>query len=93
MSILSNIVGIIHAIVGGHKSFDTLSADLDAMAAKNSEKLDWRNSLVDLLKLTNQDSSLTSREALAKELGYPGPYDGSADMNSWLHQRVLDRLR
>ena len=74
-------------------SLDDLGATLDAKAAANPEKLDWRNSIVDLMKLTNQDSSLAAREALAKELGYPGPYDGSAAMNIWLHAKVMDRLR
>jgi hypothetical protein len=93
MGLFSNIVSAIYRFVGGRMSLDDLGAVLDQKAVANPEKLDWRNSIVDLMKLTNQDSSLAAREELAKELGYPGPYDGSAAMNIWLHQKVMDNLR
>lgn len=93
MSILTNIIEAIYKFVGGHMTLEQLGASLDAKAAANPEKLDWRNSIVDLMKLTGQDSSLPARESLAKELGYQGPLDGSAAMNIWLHQKVMDRLR
>lgn len=93
MNLLDSIVDAIHRFIGGRRSLEELGISLDASAAVASEKLDWRNSIVDLLKLTNQDSSLDARSALAKQLGYPGPFDGSADMNTWLHQKVMDRLR
>lgn len=93
MSLLDKIIEAIWRFIGGKKSLDEVGVTLDAAAAGASERLDWRNSIVDLLKLTKQDSSLAARQALAKELGYPGPFDGSAAMNEWLHQRVMDRLR
>ena len=61
--------------------------------AKNHPDLHWQTSIVDLLKLVDQDSSLPAREKLAKELGYPGkPGTGEAAMNEFLHQKVLERL-
>lgn len=93
MSILSNIINSIYNLIHGPISPADLVASLDKRAAANQEKLDWRNSIVDLMKLTGQDSSLESRKQLAKDLGYTGPLDGSAEMNIWLHQRVMDKLR
>jgi hypothetical protein len=90
---LSQIIAAIWHFVGGRKSLEELGSDLDAAAAKSPEKLDWRNSIVDLLKLTNQNSSLAARKALAKELNYPGSIDGSPQMNIWLHGKVLEKLR
>jgi 3-oxoacyl-ACP reductase-like protein len=65
---------------------------LDGLAAKNSEKLDWKKSIVDLLKLVDMDSSLSARRQLAKELHYPGDENDSATMNVWLHKQVLREL-
>jgi len=93
MSILQDIVAAIYSFIGGRKSLEELGVALDASAAVASEKLDWRNSIVDLLKLTGQDSSLEARKNMAKEMGYTGPLDGSAEMNMWLHQKVMERLR
>ncbi len=71
-------------------------ADVEAMirriADQQSEKLDWRNSIVDLMKLLKLDSSLGARKELAKELGYTGALDGSAEMNVWLHRQVMVKL-
>jgi hypothetical protein len=69
-----------------------VAAVLVAMAAKNPEKLDWRKSIVDLMKLLGLDSSLASRKQLAKELGYPGDMNDSASMNIWLHKQVMQKL-
>src|SRR5262245_48727765 len=49
-----------------------VAAVLTKLAAANKEKLDWRKSIVDLMKLLNLDSSLTARKELAKELHYTG---------------------
>lgn len=65
---------------------------LETMAAGNSQKLDWRHSIVDLMKLTGIDSSLANRKALAQELGYTGDMNDSATMNIWLHKQVLKHL-
>ena len=65
---------------------------LETMAAGTSQKLDWRNSIVDLMKLVGIDSSLANRKALAQELGYTGDMNDSAVMNVWLHKEVMRRL-
>ena len=62
------------------------------MAAKHSETLNWDSSIVDLMKVLNLDSSLANRKELAKELGYLGQLDGSAEMNLWLHKQVMTEL-
>jgi hypothetical protein len=69
-----------------------VNAVLNEMASKNSEKLDWKKSIVDLMKLVGMDSSLASRKELATELGYTGDKDDSATMNIWLHKQVLKKL-
>lgn len=65
---------------------------LMAMAAKKSEKLNWRSSIVDLMKLVDLDPSLENRKTLAGELGYTGDTRDSASMNIWLHQQVMLKL-
>ncbi|WP_418317001.1 DUF3597 domain-containing protein [Piscinibacter sakaiensis] len=68
-------------------------AKLDAMAAANPQKLNWRTSIVDLLKLLGLDSSLDKRKELAAELGCPPEKMGdSAAMNIWLHKAVMQKL-
>jgi len=57
-----------------------------------SEDLDWKKSIVDLMKALKLDSSLAARKQLAQELGYKGALDGSAEMNVWLHQQVMTKL-
>lgn len=52
----------------------------------------WKQSIVDLMKLLDLDSSLAARKELAQELGYTGKLDGSAEMNTWLHKEVMNRL-
>lgn len=66
---------------------------LEGLAAKNAQKLNWKTSIVDLMKLLNLDSSLTARKELATELGCPADKMGdSAQMNMWLHKAVLQKL-
>ena len=68
-------------------------AKLDGLAAANSQKLNWKVSIVDLLKLLGLDSSLDSRKELATELGCPADkMNDSAQMNIWLHKTVLQKL-
>ena len=69
-----------------------VTAILDNLAAKNPEKLDWKKSIVDLLKLVDMDSSLSARKKLASELHYTGDENDSATMNIWLHKQVLKEL-
>jgi hypothetical protein len=68
-------------------------AQLEKRAAANAQKLNWRTSIVDLLKLLDIDSSLTARKALATELACPADLMAdSAKMNMWLHKTVLARI-
>ena len=67
-------------------------AQLEKRAAENPQKLNWRTSIVDLMKLLGLDSSLANRKELATELGYTGALDGSAEMNIWLHKAVMREL-
>ena len=69
-----------------------VEAVLTKLASENKEKLDWRKSIVDLMKLLNLDSSLGARKELAKELGYTGDSNDSASMNIWLHKQVMQKL-
>ncbi|WP_376097378.1 DUF3597 domain-containing protein [Roseomonas sp. CCTCC AB2023176] len=69
-----------------------VEAVLNGIASQNPQKLNWRTSIVDLMKLLDLDSSLESRKELATELGYTGPKDGSAEMNTWLHRQVMTKL-
>jgi Domain of unknown function (DUF3597) len=69
-----------------------VNAVLTKLAAANKEKLDWRHSIVDLMKLLKLDSSLTARKALADELHYSGDKNDSAAMNVWLQKQVMQKL-
>ncbi|MBA2433215.1 MAG: DUF3597 domain-containing protein [Chthoniobacterales bacterium] len=69
-----------------------VNAVLNEMAAKHPEKLDWKKSIVDLMKLVGMDSSLSARKELATELGYTGDQSDSAKMNMWLHKQVLRKF-
>jgi hypothetical protein len=65
---------------------------LDKAVAAKGEKLEWRTSIVDLMKALDIDSSLSSRKELAKELHYTGDANDSASMNIWLHKQVMTKL-
>jgi hypothetical protein len=65
---------------------------LDKAVAAQKEKLEWRTSIVDLMKALNIDSSLSARKELAHELGYTGDTNDSASMNIWLHKQVMAKL-
>jgi hypothetical protein len=65
---------------------------LDKAVAAKHEKLEWRTSIVDLMKALDIDSSLAARKELAKELGYTGDTNDSASMNVWLHKQVMAKL-
>lgn len=69
-----------------------VSAVLNDLAAKNPEKLDWKHSIVDLMKLVGMDSSFGARKELARDLHYSGDMNDSAAMNIWLHKEVLRKL-
>jgi hypothetical protein len=69
-----------------------VAAIVDKAAAAKGEKLEWRTSIVDLMKALDIDSSLVARKELAKELGYAGDSNDSATMNIWLHRQVMVKL-
>lgn len=69
-----------------------VEAVLNGMASQHAEKLNWRTSIVDLMKLLGLDSSLAARKELAGELHYSGSTDDSAAMNIWLHKQVMQKL-
>jgi hypothetical protein len=69
-----------------------VEAVLKEMAAKSGQKLDYRHSIVDLMKLLGLDSGLAARKELAQELHYTGDTNDSAAMNVWLHKQVMRKL-
>ncbi|RZJ04339.1 MAG: DUF3597 domain-containing protein [Brevundimonas sp.] len=66
---------------------------LDFMNEQRDQKLNWRTSIVDLMKLTGMDSSLAERKELAGELGYTGDTSDTATMNIWLHKQVIQKIK
>lgn len=75
----------------GGQSVDVAEV-LDGMESHAGQKLDWRHSIVDLMKLLDMDSSLHARKELAGELHYTGDTDDSASMNMWLHKEVMQKF-
>ena len=69
-----------------------VAAILDGLAAANKQQLNWKTSIVDLMKLLDLDSSLSDRKSLAEELNYSGDMNDSASMNIWLHKQVMNKL-
>jgi len=69
-----------------------VAAILDKAVAAQKEKLQWRTSIVDMMKALNIDSSLSARKELAHELGYTGDTNDSASMNIWLHKQMMAKL-
>ena len=108
MTVLGNIISTIFGHAGAKPSPPSpgtgpastvptsSSVDVEAvltnLAGQNKEKLDWRRSIVDLMKLLKLDSSLSARKELAKELHYTGNTNDSAAMNVWLHMQVMIKL-
>ncbi len=80
------------ATVGGSGQVDVEQVLKDIAAQKGNPDLNYRSSIVDLMKLLGMDSSLDNRKELATELGYTGEKDGSAEMNIWLHKEVMRQL-
>ena len=75
----------------GGKGVD-VEAVVSQYASQKKEKLNWRTSIVDLMKVLDLDSSLSARKDLAKELHYSGDMNDSAAMNIWLHKQVMIKL-
>lgn len=85
------------AVTGASPAAPAQPVDVEAVlaaksAAKGNPDLNYRTSIVDLMKLLDLDSSLASRGQLADELGYTGEKNGSAEMNIWLHRKVMEGL-
>ena len=87
------------AVTGGTatKAAPMTREQVEAMIQKKADETgrsgyNWKQSIVDLMKLLDLDSSLNARKELAKELGYTGALDGSAEMNIWLHKTVMAKL-
>lgn len=76
----------------GDQGADVEAAMAARLQAKGNPALNWKSSIVDLMKLLDLDASLDNRKALATELGYTGALDGSAEMNIWLHRKVMEQL-
>ncbi|RLP22834.1 DUF3597 domain-containing protein [Mesorhizobium sp. YM1C-6-2] len=70
-----------------------VAAILDAAVKASGQKLDWKKSIVDLMKALKLDSSIGARKELADELGYTGDKNDSAKMNVWLHKQVIQKLK
>ena len=83
---LGGVGGALAEAVDVEQSLEAISAQ------KGNPNLNWRTSIVDLMKLLDLDSSLQNRSQLATELGYTGEKNGSAEMNMWLHRRVMEEL-
>ena len=84
-------------LAGGNLAAQLANVDVEATLEeisrrKGNPNLNWRTSIVDLMKLLDLDSSLHNRAELATELGYTGEKNGSAEMNIWLHRRVMEEL-
>jgi len=75
-----------------HSSSVDVEAVVSGLAAKKKEKLDWRHSIVDLMKVLDLDSGVQARKQLAQELHYTGDTKDSAKMNVWLHKQVMTKL-
>jgi 3-oxoacyl-ACP reductase-like protein len=88
----SPTAGAAPGATGEPMSRSELEALINTTASQQGEDLNWRESIVDLMKLFKLDSSLGARKELAKELGYTGALDGSAEMNVWLHREVMIKL-
>ena len=80
------------ASTGKAMSRGEVEAMIAKIAAEADEDYNWKQSIVDLMKLLKLDSSLNARKQLAQELGYTGALNGSAEMNIWLHQQVMTKL-
>ena len=91
-SIMSAIFGKSATAAGSTAGGVDVDAVCTKLAADNKEKLDWKNSIVDLMKLLGLDSSFAARKALAQELKYTGDMNDSATMNVWLHKQVMQKL-
>lgn len=90
MSIFASIWNAIKRHVQEPMTKAEVDRALGELAGHRTEHLDWRHSIVDLLKLLNLDTSMEARKALAKEMNFPGTYQGTEKDNATLHKLVMD---
>lgn len=69
-----------------------VAAVMEQAVKAKGQKLNWRTSIVDMMKALDLDSSFSARKELAKELGYTGDTGDSATMNIWLHKALMKKL-
>ena len=84
--------GVAGILAPGGEPVDVVAVLTARQAAKGGPALNWKTSIADLMRLLDLDPSLEHRKALATELGYTGALDGSAEMNIWLHRKVMEGL-
>ena len=87
-----NVATSAKSIQGERDGHVDVSAVLEAAVAAKGQKLNWKNSIVDLMKALDLDGSLGARKELASELGFPGDSSGCAAMNKWLHKALMRKL-
>lgn len=87
----SEIIAVAPQPVEDEEEVDVI-ANLQAIDASDGRDLNWRTSIVDLMKMLGMESALQERKDLAMELGYTGELEGSAEMNIWLHKAVMREL-
>lgn len=86
------IISALESLWKGQLSTMQVATELDKLAAESSDRLDWRNSIVDLLKALKLDSSPSARTTLWQEMGHTDAYAGSADQNVALHRDVVNKV-
>jgi hypothetical protein len=92
MAVFQDVIDSIANFANGRVQGVDVAAVLDSKAAGQTDQLEWRYSIVDLMKVLGLPGDLSSRIALARELGYSGALNGSAEMNIWLHKQILTKL-
>src|SRR5262249_21431084 len=92
MAIFQDVLNSIANSAGGRVQGADVPAVLDLKAAGHADQLEWRYSIVGLMKAVGVPGNLSSRIALAQDLGYSGVLNGSAEMNIWLHRRIMAKL-
>jgi hypothetical protein len=91
VTILTRILELLHCAEPQPEPVD-IAHTLDALADKADQRLDWRHSVVDLMKLLDMDSGLDARRELAEELHWPGDPSAAGAMNVWLHKEIMRRV-
>jgi len=91
MATFQDVVDSVTKSAGGQVKGADVGTLLDGNVGRGSQ-MEWRYSIVDLLKVLGLDSTLASRATLAQDLGYKGAPNGSAEMNIWVHKQLFAKL-